>query len=249
MARGPGDSRRDQLKNIDKWGGPETYPHFAAGWAVAGDAPFAWTKQVAGDYGGNKQGMVVHWPKGIKAKGEVRSQWHYITDLAPTVMEIAKLPFPKSVNGTVQKPFERVSVAYTFDNAKAADRRHTQYFEILGNRGVYCDGWLARTIHRAPWEPTPRASLDQDSWELFDTRKDYSLATNVATQNPAKLTAMQALFLKEAAKYNVLPIGEAALDARCVVFRDGSVVIPREQAAAWLDSCGHRGVIHSLWTL
>jgi arylsulfatase len=116
----------DQLKNIDKWGGPETYPHFAAGWAVAGDAPFAWTKQVAGDYGGNKQGMVVHWPKGIKAKGEVRTQWHYITDLAPTVLEMAGLPFPKSVNGTVQKPFEGVSFAYTFDDAKAANRRVTR---------------------------------------------------------------------------------------------------------------------------
>jgi arylsulfatase len=202
----------DQLKNLDKWGGPETYPHFAAGWAVAGDAPFGWAKQVAGDYGGTKVGMVVHWPKGIKAKGEVRSQWHYITDLAPTVLQLAGLPFPKSVNGTVQKPFEGVSMAYTFDSAKAADRRRTQYFEILGNRGIYHDGWLARTTHRAPWELTPRATLDKDVWELFDSRKDYSLSTDLAAKNPAKLKEMQARFMKEATKYNVLPIDDRGLE-------------------------------------
>jgi len=202
----------DQLKNLDKWGGPETYPHFATGWAIAGDAPFAWSKQVAGDYGGTKTGMVVHWPKGIKAKGEVRPQWHYITDLAPTVLEMAGLPFPKSVNGTIQKPFEGVSMAYTFNDAKAANRRHTQYFEIVGNRGIYHDGWLARTVHRAPWEPQPRTTLDKDPWELFDTRSDYSLATNLAAKNPVKLKEMQALFMKEAAKYNVFPIDDRSIE-------------------------------------
>ncbi len=202
----------DQLKNLDKWSGPETYPHFAAGWAIAGDAPFGWAKQVAGDYGGTKTGMVLHWPKGIKAKGEVRTQWHHIVDLAPTVLEMAGLPFPKSVNGTVQKPFEGVSMAYTLNDAKAVNRHHTQYFEILGNRGIYHDGWLARTIHRAPWEPKPRGALDKDTWELYDTRNDYSLATDVAAKNPGKLKEMQALFMKEAVKYNVLPLDDRSIE-------------------------------------
>ena len=131
---------------------PTTYSHYAAGWAVAGDTPFTWTKQVASSYGGTRNGMVVHWPKGIKAKGEVRSQWHHVIDIAPTILEAAGLPEPKSVNGTPQTPIEGVSMVYTFDDAKATDRHTTQYFEIFGNRAIYNDGWLAGTIHRAPWE-------------------------------------------------------------------------------------------------
>lgn len=202
----------EQLTFIDKWGGPESYPHFAAGWAVAGNAPFAWTKQVGSDYGGTKNGMVVHWPKGISAAGELRSQWHHVVDIAPTVMEIAGLPAPKSVNGTPQRPFEGTSLAYTFNDAKAADRHRTQYFEILGNRALYHDGWVARTIHRAPWEKQPRASFDQDKWELFDTRKDFSLSNDLAEEQPDKLKAMQALFLQEALKYNVLPLDDRSLE-------------------------------------
>jgi len=125
---------------------------------------------------------------------------------------MASLPFPKSVNGTVQRPFEGVSFAYTFDDAKAANRRHTQYFEILGNRGIYSDGWLARTVHRAPWELKPRAALNEDSWQLFDTRNDYSLATDLAAENPARLSQMQALFMKEAAKYRVLPVDDRSIE-------------------------------------
>lgn len=206
------DTVADQLKVLDKWGNPETYPHFAAGWAVAGDAPFAWSKQVGSDWGGSKNGMVIHWPKGIASKGGIRSQFHHVVDLAPTMMELAKLPFPKSVNGTLQKPFEGVSLAYTLNNAAAKDRHVTQYFEIAGNRGIYHEGWFARTIHKAPWEPQPRASLDKDTWELFNTRNDYSLATDVAAQNAGKLKELQALFLKEAKKYNVLPIDDRAIE-------------------------------------
>jgi arylsulfatase len=205
---GAPESVADQLKKLDKWGGPETYPHFAAGWAVAGDPPFAWTKQVGSDYGGSTDGMVVHWPKGIKARGELRTQFHHVVDLAPTVLEAAGLPFPRSVNGTAQKPFEGVSFAYTFDDAKAKNRHTTQYFEITGNRGIYHEGWFARTIHKAPWEPKPRATLDQDTWQLYDTRNDFSLANDLAAANPAKLKELQALFMKEAVKYNVLPLDD-----------------------------------------
>ncbi|MGR8935758.1 MAG: arylsulfatase [Gammaproteobacteria bacterium] len=202
----------EQLPFLDKWGGPESYPHFAAGWAVAGNAPFAWTKQVAGDYGGTKNGMVVHWPQGIRTKGELRTQWHHVVDVAPTVLEIAGLPMPKSVNGTPQQPFEGVSLAYTLNDAQAANRHHTQYFEIAGNRAVYHDGWLARTVHRAPWERQPREPLDKDVWELYDTRSDFSLANDLAALQPAKLKAMQALFLKEAVKYHVLPLDDRTIE-------------------------------------
>jgi arylsulfatase A-like enzyme len=202
----------DQLKHLDQWGGPETYPHFAAGWAIAGNAPFAWSKQVASDYGGTKNGMVVHWPKGIRARGEVRTQWHHVVDLAPTVLEVARLPFPKSVNGVAQKPFEGVSLAYTLNDAKAQGRHTTQYFEIGGNRGLYHDGWLARTVHRAPWEPQPRAGFGKDTWELYDTRSDFSLATEIAAKHPAKLKELQAMFTREALKYSVLPLDDRSLE-------------------------------------
>src|SRR5512143_1176955 len=153
----------DILKHYDDLGGPMSYPHMAAGWAVAGDAPFTWTKQVASNFGGTRNGMVVHWPKRIAAKGEIRSQFHHVIDVAPTVLEAARLPEPKIVNGTPQVPIEGVSMAYTFDDAKAADRHKVQYFEVFGNRAIYADGWFAGTVHRAPWESKARAALLDDT--------------------------------------------------------------------------------------
>ena len=202
----------DMLKLMDKWGGPETYPHYASGWAVAMDSPFTWAKQVASDFGGTRNGMVVYWPKGIKAKNEMRSQFSHVIDVAPTILEAAKLPEPKVVNGTPQIPMEGVSMAYTFDDAKAKERHTTQYFEISGNRAIYHDGWLARVIHRAPWETKPRAALDKDVWELYDVRSDFSLSTDLAAKNPKKLAEMQALFMKEAEKHHVLPIDDRVLE-------------------------------------
>jgi arylsulfatase len=203
---------QDILKHYDDLGGPLSYPHMAAGWAVAGDTPFTWTKQVASSFGGTRNGMVIHWPKRIKAKGEVRAQFHHVIDIAPTVLEATGLPEPKVVNGTEQAPIEGVSMVYTFANAKATSRHYVQYFEIMGNRAVYSDGWLAGTLHRAPWESKPRTALSDDKWELYDTRNDFSLANNLAAKNPVKLKELQELFLKEAIKYRVLPIDDRVLE-------------------------------------
>jgi arylsulfatase A-like enzyme len=206
------ESVADVLKHFDDLGGPMSYPHMAAGWAVAGDTPFTWTKQVASNFGGTRNGMVVYWPKGVKAKGEVRSQFHHVIDVAPTVLEAAGLPEPKVVNGTPQVPIEGVSMVYTFDDAKAQSRHKTQYFEIFGNRAVYADGWFAGTIHKAPWEAQPRAALLDDKWELYDTRNDFSLASDLAAQNPAKVKELQDVFMKEAVKYRVLPIDDRGIE-------------------------------------
>jgi len=202
----------DILKHYDELGGPTTYSHYAAGWAVAGDTPFTWTKQVAGSYGGTRNGMIVHWPKAVKSKGELRTQWHHVIDIAPTVLEAAGLPEPKVVNGIPQTPIEGVSMRYSFNDANAKDRHQTQYFEIFGSRAIYHDGWLAGTVHKAPWETKPRATLEKDIWELYDTRSDFSLANNLAKQNPARLDELQELFLKEAVKYNVLPIDDRVFE-------------------------------------
>jgi arylsulfatase len=203
----------DMLKFLDKWGGPETYPHMAAGWAVALDTPYQWTKQVASDPGGTKVGMAIRWPEGIKAKGELRTQFHHVIDVAPTILEAAGLPEPKSVNGVEQRPMDGVSMAYTFGDAKAPERHTTQYFEMFGNRAIYHEGWFARTIHKAPWETKPRRALDDDSaWELYDTRQDFSLVNDLSAKYPDKLKEMQALFLSEASKNHALPIDDRSIE-------------------------------------
>jgi len=209
----------DMLKKIDLWGGPETYPHMAAGWSVGFNTPFAWMKQVPSDFGGTRNGMVVHWPKGIKAKNGIRTQFGHVIDVAPTVLQAAGLPEPKVVNGTPQIPMAGTSLAYSFEDAKAKERHTTQYFEILGNRAIYHDGWFARTIHKAPWETKPRRPLEKDVWELYDVRSDFSLANDVAAKNPKKLAELQAKFLAEAKRYNVLPLDDRMferLDAKTV---------------------------------
>lgn len=204
---------KDILKRIDDLGGPKAYNHYAAGWAVAGDCPFTWTKQVATNFGGTRNGLVVHWPKGIKAKNEVRGQFHHVIDVAPTILEACRLPEPKSVNGTAQRPIEGVSMVYSFDDAKAKDRHVTQYFEIICNRAIYHDGWIAGTVHKAPWEGKPRVtSFDKDKWELYHVAEDFSQSVDLAEKHPEKLKELQALFLKEAVKYSVLPLDDRSIE-------------------------------------
>ncbi|MDI1324002.1 MAG: arylsulfatase [Algoriphagus sp.] len=202
----------DMLKHYDEWGSESTYPHFSAGWAVAMDAPFSYTKQVASDFGGTRNGMVIQWPAGIKAKGEIRSQFGHVIDIAPTVYEVAKIPAPTTVNGIKQDPIEGTSLAYTFDNVNAPEQHKVQYFEMFGNRGVYQDGWMARTIHRPAWIQKPLNTLQEDKWELFNSNEDFSLANDLAAKNPDKLKEMQALFMAEAEKYHVLPIDDRVLE-------------------------------------
>ncbi len=200
------------LKHYDDWGGPSTYPHFSAGWAVALDAPFSYTKQVSSDFGGTRNGMIIQWPEGIKAKGEVRSQFSHLIDIAPTVYEVTQIPSPKMVNGIEQDPVEGTSLVYTFNDAAAPEKHTVQYFEMFGNRGIYQDGWFARTVHRAAWEMKPRADLKDDKWELFNTMEDFSLANDLASQNADKLKAMQDLFMQQAEKYHVLPLDDRLLE-------------------------------------
>jgi arylsulfatase A-like enzyme len=210
---GVAQSLPDMLKHIDQWGGPETYPHMSAGWAVMFDTPYTWTKQVCSDPGGTKVGMAVSWPKGIKAKGGLRTQFHHVIDIAPTILEAAKLPEPKEVNGTKQRPMDGVSMAYSFEDASAKDRHTTQYFEMFGNRAIYHEGWFARVIHKAPWEAKPRRALNDDSaWELFDTTKDFSLLKNLAAQHPEKLEELKKLFLSEAKRNFALPIDDRTFE-------------------------------------
>ncbi len=202
----------DMLKHYDEWGSESTYPHFAAGWAVAMDAPFSYTKQVASDFGGTRNGMIIQWPAGITAKGEIRSQFSHVIDIAPTVFEITQIPAPKMVNGIEQDPIEGTSLAYTFNDAGASEQHTVQYFEMFGNRGIYKDGWFARTIHRPAWKLKPLNTLQEDKWELYNTNKDFSLANDLSTQNPDQLKTLQDLFMAEAEKYHVLPIDDRVLE-------------------------------------
>ncbi len=202
----------DMLKKIDKWGGPETYPHMAAGWAVMFDTPYKWTKQMGSDHGGTKVGMAIRWPKGIKTKGELRTQFSHVIDVAPTILEAAGLPEPKIVNGIEQRPMDGTSMLYTFNDGKAKEKHSTQYFEMFGNRAIYHEGWYARTIHRAPWESVPRRALKDDIWELYEVATDFSLINDLAAKHPEKLKELQALFLKEAEKNYALPIDDRVFE-------------------------------------
>jgi arylsulfatase A-like enzyme len=202
------------LSQLDGWGGPDSMPHYAVGWAHAMNAPYQWTKQVASHWGGTRNGTIVHWPNGIDAKGELRHQFHHVIDVAPTVLEAVGLPEPSMVNGVAQLPMEGVSMMYSFADAAAAERHVTQYFEMFCNRGIYHNGWSAVTKHRTPWQTTGEVGIafDDDVWELYDGGSDWTQARDLSTEKPDKLHELQRLFLIEATRYNVLPLDDRGFE-------------------------------------
>jgi arylsulfatase len=198
--------------HIDDFGTPRAYNHYAVGWAHALDAPYQWTKQVASHWGGIRNGTIVHWPRGIKSGGGVRSHFAHVIDVAPTILEAAGIPEPTHVQGVAQRPIEGVSLVYSLNDANAAGRHETQYFEMFCNRGIYHQGWTAVTRHSTPWVLAALPPLADDVWELYDTAKDWSQAHDLAAEMPKKLAELQTLFLDEARKYNVLPLDDRRIE-------------------------------------
>jgi len=228
MFNGVNPTVEEQLKYFyDVWGTDKTYNHMAVPWAWAFDTPFTWTKQVASHFGGTRQGMAISWPAVIKDKGGIRSQFHHVIDVVPTILEAAHIKQPDVVDGIKQSPIEGVSMMYTFDqkNAAAPSTHTTQYFEMMGDRAIYHDGWIASTkVMRTPWEHfAPKVGVLDYPWELYDLHKDWTQYEDVAAKNPAKLKELQALFWKEADKYQVKP-----LDASMI----GRLLAPRPSLAA-----------------
>ncbi len=220
----------DQFLWYEFWGSDKTYPHMAVEWAWAFDTPFKWVKQVASHWGGTRQGMAMAWPKRIKDAGGIRTQFHHVIDIVPTILQATGIPAPATINGLKQNPIEGVSMAYTWDPAAAGptapSKRTTQYFEILGNRAIYHDGWVAATTPvTVPWHMTPTAPdvISGYKWELYNIKSDYSQSNDLAAKMPGKLKEMQALFYAEAKKYNVLPLDNSTLTR---------VVTPRPSVAA-----------------
>lgn len=195
------------MRHYEDWGRENTYPHYHAGWAMAGNTPFRYFKQ-SEHRGGQHDALVVHWPKGIKAKGEIRDQYHHISDIAPTILDAAGVEMPEIYHGVKQQPLEGVSMRYAFDDAKASNKKQRQYYEMFGNRAIWADGWKAVTLHakRMPWDLNVVLPFDQDEWELYNVAEDFSESTNLAKKHPEKLAELQKMFDEEAWKYNVYPL-------------------------------------------
>ncbi|WP_245445045.1 arylsulfatase [Pseudaminobacter soli (ex Li et al. 2025)] len=234
----------EQLKAYDAWGSAATYPHMAVAWSWAFDTPFKWTKQVASHFGGTRQGMAIAWPNRIKDAGGIRTQFHHMIDIVPTILEVTGIPAPVMVNGIGQKPIEGVSMAYTFDkaNANAPSTRTTQYFEMFANRAIYHDGWIAATTPPAPPWLLGTAKLPEDvingyKWELYNIAEDYSENNDLAATMPDKLRELQELFMVEAAKYNVFPLDNSVLSR---------VITPRPSATAGRNTFTYSGELSGL---
>ena len=213
MLNGRQETVEEQLSHFDEWGGRETYPHMSVGWAIAFDTPFAFTKQVAGDFGGTRNVTVIHWPAGIKAKGEIRSQFSHVIDIAPTVLEATGITEPTVVNGVPQVPMQGTSLMYAFDNRDAKEKHSVQYFEIIGNRAIYNNGWLARATVKLPWENKKLNEIKDDTgWQLFNTQEDFSLAHDLSSQYPDRLAAMKEQFVQEAVENGAFPLDDRLLE-------------------------------------
>jgi arylsulfatase A-like enzyme len=214
-----------QLKDFyNVWGSDQTYPHMAVGWSWAFDTPFKWTKQIASHFGGTRQGMAISWPKRIKDAGGIRNQFHHVIDIMPTLLEVTGISTPNMVNGVPQKPIDGVSMAYTFDkeNANVPSTHKTQYFEMMGDRAIYHNGWVAATTPiRAPWDvtgPTTQDPANAYKWELYNITKDWTEFDDLAASNPEKLKELQELLWIEIAKYQVLPL-DASVASRLIAPR------------------------------
>jgi arylsulfatase len=217
------------IDRLDEVGGPTSEPHVPVGWAWAMDTPFQWTKQVASHLGGTRNPLVVHWPKGIKSKGERRTQFHHVIDVVPTILEACQLEAPAEVDGIKQTPIEGISMAYTFDDAEADERRTTQYFEMFCNRAIYHDGWIACSHFGNPWDTDSRSGNFLDApWELYNLEDDFSQANDLAEKEPEKLKQLQAKFDEEAKKYNVYP-----LDPRFAERMDPKLRVGGEPPTSW----------------
>jgi arylsulfatase A-like enzyme len=199
------------LSKIDDFGTPDAYNHYAVGWAHALCAPYQWTKQVASHWGGTRNGTIVHWPNGIPDRGAIRSQFHHVIDVVPTILEAAGIPAPHSVNGITQAPLEGVSMLAGLRHAEAPETHQVQYFEMMGNRGIYFQGWTAATKHRTPWKADTPVPFDDDVWELYGP-DDWTQAHDLSKERPEKLAELQRLWLIEATKYNVVPLDDRGFE-------------------------------------
>jgi len=203
------DDVQAMLAHIDEIGGPAFENHYPVGWSWAGSSPFQWMKQVASHFGGTRNGLVMSWPGDITDHGGLRSQFHHAIDIAPTILELAGIPEPETVDGVSQKPIEGIGMAYTFADAGAVGRRTTQYFEMFGNRAIYHDGWVAGCLHgKVPWVTAGSVGFDSDRWELYNIEADFSQANDLAASEPGRLRELQERFAAEAARFNVLPLDD-----------------------------------------
>jgi arylsulfatase A-like enzyme len=243
------ESTEENIKRIDELGSPTSYNHYPVGWAMAGDAPFKWYKQYT-HYGGTKDPLIVHWPKGIRDKGKIRTQFHHSVDIVPTIFDAVGVDPPAEIGGYTQAPLEGVSMFYSFNDASAPSKKQVQYFEMLGNRAIWYNGWKAVAYHgRLPWENNARWSFDEDKWELYNVEEDFSECKNLADKHPEKLRQLVELWWAEAGRYNVLPLderfaerqgakGEEGKEKKSYTFYPGTVRIP-ESSAPYFKNRSH----------